>query len=53
MRRDLIDVSDEDDGEGWQCVRVLTYRVTRGEDGWAYRLKYISLSDGLEGGDDG
>ena len=50
---DLIDVGDEDDGGNWRCVRVLTYRWIRHEGGWGYRLKYISLPDGFEGGDDG
>ena len=47
-QEDLIDVGDEDDGLEWQCVRVLTYRWTRGQDGWTYRLKYISLPDTIE-----
>jgi hypothetical protein len=55
-QEDLIDVGDEDEGFEWQCARMLTYRWTRGEDGWAYRLKYISLPDMREaesGADDG
>ena len=51
---DLIDVGEDEDGEVWKVVRVLTYRWSRTKQGrWAYRLRYICLPDESEGGDDG
>ena len=51
---DLIDVGEDEDGEVWKVVRVLTYRWSRSREGrWSYRLRYICLPDDSEGGDDG
>jgi hypothetical protein len=51
---DLIDVGEDEDGEVWKVVRVLTYRWSRTKEGrWAYRLRYICLHDETESSDDG
>jgi len=51
---DLIDVGEEEDGEAWKVVRVLTYWWSRTKEGrWAYRLRFICLPDELGGSDDG
>ena len=51
---DLIDVGEDEDGEVWKVVRVLTYRWSRTKDGRrAYRLRYICLPAESEGSDDG
>jgi hypothetical protein len=43
---DLIDVGEDEDGEVWKVVRVLTYRWSRTKEGRrAYRLRYICLPD--------
>jgi hypothetical protein len=35
---DLIDVGEDEDGEVWKVVRVVTYRWSRNKEGrWAYR----------------
>ena len=39
---DLIDVGEDEDGEVWKVVRVVTYRWSRNKEGrWAYRRRYI------------
>jgi len=51
---DLIDVGEDEDGEVWKVIRVLTYRWSPNKEGlWASRLRFICLPDELGGSDDG